>query len=265
MRKKTDSKKHLPDEERCLQIAEAWFNMVNSITHNITTPLVTARITAETVEGVLPELIEGYTLAVNRKLLKNTIPEKRLKMLKEKAVSNIKHEITRIIDFLKLLYPYNQKLFSISQENTSLSALSYLKDIYKKYPFSSEAESKIVEVKGDYDFDFDDRPPFMDWLFFNLMDNALTAIRDAGKGKISIWAEEDGDYNIIHFKDTGKGMNEDTLARVFYRFFSKRNNTTGPGLGFCRLALLQKGGDMNCSSIQDKHTDFMIKFPKKSG
>ncbi|HEX4045558.1 MAG TPA: hypothetical protein VHZ76_07830 [Gammaproteobacteria bacterium] len=51
-------------------------------------------------------------------------------------------------------------------------------------------------------------------------------------------------------------------VRIFERFFSTQNGKIVPGLGFCRLALLQMGGNIFCDAIKGESTDFIIKFPK---
>jgi two-component system CAI-1 autoinducer sensor kinase/phosphatase CqsS len=242
-------------------LSEAWAQMVSCVVHDVTSPLVGIRIAAGAMEEMLPELMEGYLLAARHDLFKPKFPEKQLKGFGEEAISGIKQDITRVLDFLRLLFPFNEALLLGSKDTDSVNASVYLDEVLKKYPFTDQKERNWIRLNDSYTFTFNDVPPFIERLFFHLLDNALSAIRNAGKGELSIWAEAEANYHLIHFKDTARGMDEEALARVFCRFFSKREGKIVPGLGFCRLALLQSGGDVICHSVEGSYTDFVVKFP----
>lgn len=249
------------DDDKRDQLAEAWVKMVSCIVHDVTSPLVTIRIAAGGIEEILPDLIEGYLLAARHDLITPKFSEKDLEMFGKEATSGIKKEVTRILDFLKLLFPYNQIVLSGSKDKASLDALAYVDEVLKKYPFTDEKERYLIQVNNGYTFAFNDLPPFIECLFLHLLDRALTAIRNTGKGELSIWAETEANYHLIHFKDTSKSIEGNELAHVFSSFFAKREGATVPGLGFCRLALLQNGGDVVCHSVES-YTDLIVKFPR---
>jgi len=90
--------------------------------------------------------------------------------------------------------------------------------------------------------------------------NALFFIKEAQKGKIAIWVHSDTNKKRLHFKDTAKGMDKETLRHIFKRFYSKRKSGTGLGLSFCKQAIENMRGTIECQSVQNKYTEFTIGF-----
>jgi signal transduction histidine kinase len=99
-------------------------------------------------------------------------------------------------------------------------------------------------------------------VLFNLLKNALYYIRAASKGEISIWCEQNEKFNILHFKDTGLGMDKEVLEHIFERFFTRTRHGSGVGLAFCKLVMQSFGGDIICDSVKGEYTDFTLSFPK---
>nr|MBN2278181.1 HAMP domain-containing histidine kinase [candidate division Zixibacteria bacterium] len=97
-------------------------------------------------------------------------------------------------------------------------------------------------------------------LFNNLMINALDALNGAECKTIAIKAGPAEDkYIRIEFADSGTGIPQENIPRVFDAFFSTKPNT-GTGLG---LAIVKKitelyGGDIKIKSELDKGTKFII-------
>jgi two-component system NtrC family sensor kinase len=52
-----------------------------------------------------------------------------------------------------------------------------------------------------------------------------------GGGKLSIWHTEENHRVIVHVKDTGCGMNEETISKLFTPFFTTKPVGVGTGLG----------------------------------
>jgi signal transduction histidine kinase len=66
-------------------------------------------------------------------------------------------------------------------------------------------------------------------VFMNLFINAADAMEEGGK--LSISHTEDNQRVIIHVTDTGSGMDEETIGKLFTPFFSTKPVGIGTGLG----------------------------------
>ena len=65
----------------------------------------------------------------------------------------------------------------------------------------------------------------------------------------------------IEVSDDGRGMDDDTLARVFEPFFSTRTNGTGLGLSLVREIVDRAGGHIEVSSRPGEGTRFRVTLP----
>lgn len=250
------------EQKQLDQLTEAWSRMINCISHDLTTPLAILRMSGQNCEKTLASLRAGYQLAIKNNLpVESKIDERYLEAV-ENLVPIIKQNVTDLTSFLSVLYPYNRQLLSTAEESQPLSIKICVEEALKKYTFVNDQERALVHITDLKDFKFSLAPIFIDYLLSNLLSNAFKAIQRANKGEISIWTEDEPEYNTLHFKDTGLGMEADALERVFSHFFSKKNDKIVPGLGFCRLAVLQRGGNILCAAVKGEYTEFTIKFPK---
>lgn len=75
-----------------------------------------------------------------------------------------------------------------------------------------------------------------------------------------------GDYVLIEVKDTGVGISEKNLSRIFDPFFSTKEKGSGTGLGLSTVygIIDQTGGFISVESEIDIGTSFSIYFPRIS-
>jgi signal transduction histidine kinase len=83
-------------------------------------------------------------------------------------------------------------------------------------------------------------------IIVNLLVNALEAILDGGRVKISI-AERDG-FAVMAVEDDGLGIPAETRARIFDPFFTTKPRGTGLGLAIVQKRLDEIGGRIECES-----------------
>jgi signal transduction histidine kinase len=70
---------------------------------------------------------------------------------------------------------------------------------------------------------------------------------------------------LILFRDTGCGMTDDTMQRVFDAHFTTRESGTGLGLHFCALTLKRLGGSISAfSDGPERGATFVVELPNDS-
>lgn len=97
----------------------------------------------------------------------------------------------------------------------------------------------------------------------NILINAIEAI--SGEGKITIKAEnvfKHGKELVkIAVEDTGKGIPEDELPRIFDIFYSTKSKGTGLGLAVAYSIVKKHGGDIEVFSEVGRGSTFVITLP----
>jgi two-component system NtrC family sensor kinase len=93
----------------------------------------------------------------------------------------------------------------------------------------------------------------------NLFMNAVQAMPDGGK--LTIQTTKNCDTAELSVTDTGVGMNEDTLGRLFTPFFTTKRNGVGLGLSISKQIVEAHGGELTVKSKQGQGSAFTIKLP----
>ncbi len=117
---------------------------------------------------------------------------------------------------------------------------------------------------GDADTD----PTLLRQVLLNLVANAAKFTRD---GRIVLRCRREGSQLVFEVSDTGIGMDEATMARVFEEFVQADDSTTrrygGTGLGLTlsrRLAELL-GGTLSATSAPGEGSTFVLRVPASHG
>ncbi len=96
---------------------------------------------------------------------------------------------------------------------------------------------------------------------FHLFKNAIEATPPGGSIEISTKTMQDS--VIIELSDTGSGIPEELLGKVFEPFFSTRENRIGMGLPLVRQIVAEHLGEIKVRSEVGKGTTFEMIFPVK--
>jgi CheY-like chemotaxis protein/anti-sigma regulatory factor (Ser/Thr protein kinase) len=96
---------------------------------------------------------------------------------------------------------------------------------------------------------------------FNLLSNAA---KFTEKGTVTLDASRCGDRIVFTVKDTGIGMTEDQMGRLF-QSFSQGDSTIGSRFGGSGLGLAMMGGDINVASIPGEGSTFTLRLPAGAG
>ena len=93
----------------------------------------------------------------------------------------------------------------------------------------------------------------------NLILNAGAAMADGGQLTVKT-AQEDGDA-VISFADTGSGIAEADLERIFEPFYTTKDRGTGLGLAITRQIIEQHQGSIQMASRLNHGTTVTIRLP----
>lgn len=94
-------------------------------------------------------------------------------------------------------------------------------------------------------------------VFTNIVDNAVQAMHNGGELRIRAW-QSTLDRVTVTFTNTGGGLSEDDLPRIFRAFYTTRADSGHLGLGLylARMFVEQFGGRL--SAERDRHGNAVI-------
>jgi len=124
-----------------------------------------------------------------------------------------------------------------------------------------------IELVKEFD---ENLPPIMalvgelNQVWTNLIDNALDAMEEKGKGKLTIRTEKDDGYAKISIIDDGPGIPDDIKSMIFDPFFTTKDIGKGTGLGLDVVTriIAQHHGSVKVNSVPGR-TEFIVCFPIK--
>ncbi|MFZ8908313.1 MAG: ATP-binding protein [Nitrosopumilaceae archaeon] len=176
-----------------------------------------------------------------------SMDEKELKTLDmiDRATSKIKYMVENVLDYVRAKDPEYQE--------TSLQKILAhgIKSIH------APENIKIFLPTNDMKINCD--PNQIEVVFENLLTNSIQAIGDKS-GSITISFLKDNDEVLIVIQDSGSGISEDVIPKIFDPLFTTKKEGTGLGLASCKSIIESHGGKI---SVSNNPTSFRIKLPLK--
>ena len=114
----------------------------------------------------------------------------------------------------------------------------------------NQLDSDLPEVMGDGEQLYR--------VFINLAGNAQDAMPDGGELTIST-REVDG-YAEVAFQDTGVGISEEDMKKIFEPLFTTKTKGTGLGLAVCQQIVAKHGGTIQVSSTPGEGSTFTVRL-----
>ncbi|MBS4174070.1 two-component system histidine kinase PnpS [Bacillus sp. FJAT-49736] len=230
---------------------------------------------------------------------------RRLEKMRSEFVANVSHELKTPItslkgfaetlldgamydenlcrSFLQIIYDESERLHRLIADILQLSkieqhrlplhpeSLNIIDIIYEtvetiQEEINKKAINMILPERGKVFLDADkDR---LRQIILNLVANAITYTPE--DGMIQIHVEELDKEIKLTVKDTGIGISEKDLPRIFERFYrvdkarSRNSGGTGLGLAIVKHLVESHHGSIEVKSKEGKGTSFLITLPKKT-
>jgi len=185
----------------------------------------------------------------------------------EKNISEqIKNDIDKIINGSLHAREIIKKLMSFSRyeekENIKISLNQVITDsLYILKSRSKKENINIVMLLEDELPSFFINPVQINQVIINLCVNSFQAMPNGGELVIQTFSANENIYLVI--QDTGVGISEQIVKRIFDPFFSTKEVGTGLGLTIVSSIVSSYGGCIKTESNIGNGTRFEISFPLK--
>jgi signal transduction histidine kinase len=245
--KQTEIYRQLKDAHKKLKIHDKMQKeFINIVAHDLRTPLTP-------IIG-LTEYVRDKTKDVHHmELLDRVVKD-------AKKLSYLNEKILDVTKFESKLFKPNKEVFSLNELIVNvIKELEHILDNAKKIKFQYHFDT-------EYLVDADDKR--IGQVISNLIDNSIKSIseQETGRGVISIFISIDktistitiskNDYYpqhmaIVSIKDTGIGLDNEILPRLFTKFVTKSFQGTGLGLYLSKNIIEAHGGKIWAENNND--------------
>jgi signal transduction histidine kinase len=222
-------------------------DFISMVSHELRTPLAIIR--------------QGVSL-LQRKIV-GDVNEKQLELLGD-VVENIDRLVKIINDLLDISKLEARKL---TLERSAVDSLALIRAIVAL--FQMKAQAKGIALLTD----LPDALPPMDadedriiQVLTNLLANAIKFTPE--QGRVTVSAKEKGDFLEVAVSDTGVGIAQENLSKLFDKFqqFGRKSGPgeqgTGLGLAICKEIVRLHGGEICAESVMDKGSTFYFTIPQ---
>lgn len=102
----------------------------------------------------------------------------------------------------------------------------------------------------------------LEQLLINLLLNAIDAVKDSEEKQVILsGSKNERGQVVLKITDSGKGMDQQIIDRIFIPFFSTKRTGSGIGLSLCKQIMLLHKGNIQVKSLPQQGTTFTLQFP----
>jgi signal transduction histidine kinase len=226
------------------EASEAKSRFLASMSHELRTPL---------------NAIIGFTRIVKRKA-RGSLPEKQIDNL-GKVQSSAEHLlglINMVLDIAKIEAGRMEVLASEFEVEALVEMC-----LATAQPLARPGVDMVASVPSDLPTAYSDQDKIRQ-ILLNTLSNAA---KFTHKGRITLQVQQQDGLLICEVVDSGIGMNEEQLARVFEEFQQAESTTsrdyggTGLGLPISKQLAQLLGGDLVATSIEGEGSTFTLSIP----
>ncbi len=216
----------------------AWREMAKQVAHEIKNPLTPMKLSIQHLERSISDSPEDMKDRVKRtaKTLIDQID----------TLTNIANEFSNFAKMPKA----NQQKIDLREIIESII------DLYKEENISIQFDNKCSEpinVLADKDQ--------INRVFSNLIKNAIQAIPDEKKGKITISTYKENKQYKIEVTDNGNGIPAEQQNMIFTPNFTTKTNGMGLGLAMVKNIVENSNGSISFETSELEGTTFIIELP----
>ena len=158
-----------------------------------------------------------------------------------------------VVDFLFAVRPMNTDLVRKDLNQLVQDTIEFVK---------FEVSDANVGIEENYtkrmpDLDLDEK--YIKQALLNIIKNAISAMPEGGT--LSVDTVIDGSDVLLKIGDTGVGIAEENIAKVFEPYFTTKEFGSGLGLTVVYKIIREHGGEVSLTSIEGKGTNFTLSFP----
>ncbi|MEQ8221294.1 MAG: ATP-binding protein [Candidatus Eremiobacterota bacterium] len=189
-----------------------------------------------------------------------------LKMVLEESGDNVKEYLDIIASEVYKSKKIISDLLNFSRTNTvamkkHVRLLLLILEILNRQNVSDKI--KIINGISSEDFSVFADPDHMEQILENLIRNACQSM--PGGGELIINGKNTKDYVEISITDTGCGIPEEHMRKIFEPLFTTRSRGIGLGLAVTKKFIEVNGGHIDVKSVENKGTSVTVTFPVEDG
>jgi two-component system, NtrC family, nitrogen regulation sensor histidine kinase NtrY len=227
---------------------EAWQNLVRVLTHEIMNSIAPISSLAATVKGDIESKID-----INETINPNDLEDYLM------AISTIEKRsqgmINFVSDFRSLAHIPAPRFQTIRLKGLfdQLETLMQHQFDANQIQFKKHIEPEDLILFGDQSL--------IEQVLINLIQNAIQAVEDTVSRIISLEAfiDEAGKI-IIEVTDSGRGIEEEAMSKIFIPFFTTKKKGSGIGLSLSKQIMRRHKGNIQVRSKLGEGTTFKLIF-----
>lgn len=180
---------------------------------------------------------------------------------KAESINRQGNSLLKLINQLLDAAKVKSEVGNANWRNGNITAyIEMIVESYRDYARSSDITLSFISKEAVV---MDFVPDYVSKIMNNLLSNSLKFTPAYGRVGATLWRE--GKHLHLDVADTGKGMDQETVAHVFEPFYQAEGDTqnigTGIGLSFVKQLVDALGGTITVESEAGRGTIFQISLP----
>ena len=191
---------------------------------------------------------------IDRRLRKAS-PELRAEIgsLLDIAKSEIQRLDSIVHQFLRAIRPSTPRFESHDLNEILEESVTFLRKEIRDRDIIVEMDLDLTLPRVEVDRDQ------LNQAFYNVIRNAFQAMKTGGILHIRSWQNEL--YISVSFNDTGGGISQERMGKLFQPYFTTKSSGSGLGLLIVRRIVREHGGEIEIESNEGKGTRVTIHLP----